>query len=120
MGDDSIVAKTESEYGYDVQNPPNPKVKVETSLGEFEGELFLKEMPVTVSNWIDLARSGFYNGVAWHRVIPNFMDQTGCPFSKDGAQGRPGTGNADADTTYVILAGKQAGQVVKRNSMGGI
>eukprot|EP00968_Pinguiococcus_pyrenoidosus_P004013 scaffold264_cov317-Pinguiococcus_pyrenoidosus.AAC.27 len=36
-------------------------------------------MPVTTSNFIDLAQSGFYNGLTFHRVIPKFMAQFGCP-----------------------------------------
>ena len=49
-------------------------------------------MPITVSNFIDLANSGFYNGLHFHRVIPDFMDQFGCPHSKDPRSGRAGTG----------------------------
>merc|ERR1712007_322534 len=42
--------------------------------------------------FIDLANSGFYNGVHFHRVIPNFMDQFGCPNAKDPNSRRAGTG----------------------------
>ena len=45
-------------------NVPNPKVKFETSMGTFEAELYLSELPLTVSNIVDLARSGFYDGGA--------------------------------------------------------
>ena len=38
-------------------------------------------MPLTTSNWIDLAKTGFYDGIHFHRVIPNFMCQFGCPSS---------------------------------------
>ena len=40
-------------------------------------------MPRTASNFIDLAQTGFYDGVHFHRVIPNFMVQFGCPNAKD-------------------------------------
>merc|ERR1711988_865208 len=54
--------------------------------------IFLEQMPVTASNFIDLAQSGFYNGLHFHRVIPDFMDQFGCPHSKDPKSTRSGTG----------------------------
>ena len=48
---------------------PNPVATFKTSEGDFKAELFLDQMPVTASNFIDLANSGFYNGVTFHRVI---------------------------------------------------
>merc|ERR1712137_1466555 len=56
------------------------------------GEIFLDQCPITASNFIDLANSGFYNGLHFHRVIPDFMDQFGCPYSKDPKSRRAGTG----------------------------
>lgn len=44
-------------------------------------ELYLDQMPLTASNWIDLAKTGFYDGIHFHRVIPGFMCQFGCPSS---------------------------------------
>lgn len=70
----------------------NPIATFETSLGSFEAELFLDTMPITAQNFIDLANSGFYNGLHFHRIIPNFMCQFGCPHSKDPNSGRAGTG----------------------------
>ena len=49
-------------------------------------------MPITASNFINLANSGFYNGLHFHRVINNFMIQFGCPHSKDPKSPRCGTG----------------------------
>merc|ERR1719224_36 len=60
--------------------------------GTFTAELYLDKLPITASNFIDLARSGFYNGIHFHRVIPGFMDQFGCPFAKDPQSRRAGTG----------------------------
>merc|ERR1712107_900569 len=60
--------------------------------GTFKLELFLDRVPRTASNFIDLAQSGFYNGVHFHRVIPNFMAQFGCPHAKDPNSRRAGTG----------------------------
>jgi cyclophilin family peptidyl-prolyl cis-trans isomerase len=49
-------------------------------------------MPITAQNFIDLAKSGFYDGLHFHRVISGFMIQFGCPFSRDPASPRCGTG----------------------------
>jgi peptidyl-prolyl cis-trans isomerase A (cyclophilin A) len=53
--------------------------KFETTQGNFEIKLFHKRAPMTVSNFINLAKKGFYNGLIFHRVIPNFMVQGGDP-----------------------------------------
>jgi len=71
---------------------PNPTAVFETSLGTFKAEIFLAEMPITAGNFLALARSGFYDGLHFHRVIDNFMIQFGCPHSKDPASPRAGTG----------------------------
>ena len=56
---------------------PNPTATFETTQGNITCEIYLDQMPVTASNFIDLAKSGFYNGLHFHRVIPEFMDQFG-------------------------------------------
>jgi len=61
-------------------------------MGDFSAELYLDRVPRTASNFIDLAQSGFYNGLHFHRVIPGFMNQFGCPYSKDPKSRRAGTG----------------------------
>ena len=50
-----------------------------TSKGDFTAQLFAKEAPITVNNFVFLAREGFYNGVTFHRVIKGFMAQGGDP-----------------------------------------
>jgi len=65
---------------------------METDKGTIHLELFDQDAPNTVKNFIDLSKSGFYDGLAFHRVIPNFMIQGGCPNTRPGATGRPGTG----------------------------
>jgi cyclophilin family peptidyl-prolyl cis-trans isomerase len=50
-----------------------------TDKGEIEVELFQDQAPITVNNFVFLARKGFYSGVTFHRVIPGFMAQTGDP-----------------------------------------
>jgi cyclophilin family peptidyl-prolyl cis-trans isomerase len=53
---------------------------VDTSLGTFKIQLFSSESPKTVNNFVFLSQQGFYNGVIFHRVIKNFMIQTGDPL----------------------------------------
>lgn len=61
------------------ENKMNPTVTIETTLGTIKAELFLDKAPITAGNFIKLAKKGFYNGIKFHRVIPNFMVQTGDP-----------------------------------------
>lgn len=76
----------------------NPTATCETSLGTFEVELFTDKMPITAGNFVKLAKSGFYDGLHFHRVINNFMVQFGCPYSKDPMSPRAGTGDAPHGT----------------------
>jgi cyclophilin family peptidyl-prolyl cis-trans isomerase len=62
-------------------------------MGTFTVELFTDVMPVTAGNFVELARSGFYDGLHFHRVIKNFMLQFGCPHSRDPNSRQAGTGN---------------------------
>lgn len=70
----------------------NPIVTMDTSEGIIKVEIFLEQMPITAKNFLDLATSGFYDGLHFHRVIPGFMLQFGCPHSKDPKSPRAGTG----------------------------
>lgn len=72
----------------------NPTATLQTSLGDLEVELFTDLMPITAGNFIELAKSGFYDGLHFHRVIDNFMVQFGCPHSRDPKSPRAGAGNA--------------------------
>jgi len=56
---------------------------IKTNKGEIKIKLYPKDAPNTVANFAYLANSGFYNGLKFHRVIPGFMAQGGCPHSKD-------------------------------------
>ena len=76
----------------------NPTADLVTSLGTIQVELFTDTMPKTAGNFIQLAKSGFYDGLHFHRVINNFMLQFGCPHSKDPKSPRAGTGNAPHGT----------------------
>ncbi len=70
----------------------NPTATFDTTLGAFTVEVYLDKMPVTAKNFLDLAKSGFYDGLHFHRVIQGFMIQFGCPHSKDPKSPRAGTG----------------------------
>ena len=65
---------------------------IKTNKGEMKIEFFEKDAPNTVANFTKLAKDGFYNDLKWHRVIPDFVIQGGCPNSKEGSSGMPGTG----------------------------
>jgi peptidyl-prolyl cis-trans isomerase B (cyclophilin B) len=65
---------------------------IKTSKGEMHVIFYDKDAPNTVANFVKLAQSGYYDGLKWHRVLPDFVIQGGCPNSKDGAKGMPGTG----------------------------
>jgi peptidyl-prolyl cis-trans isomerase B (cyclophilin B) len=69
------------------------RIIIKTSKGDIEGTLFPSKTPVTVANFLNLARQGYYNGVPFHRVIPNFMIQGGDPTGT----GRGGPGYAFED-----------------------
>lgn len=57
----------------------NPIAVLDTSMGVIKMELFAAETPITVLNFVKLCRSGFYDGLNFHRVIDGFMIQGGCP-----------------------------------------
>ena len=58
----------------------NPIVNFEMENGDvFQVELYPETAPITVKNFVDLAKKGFYDGLCFHRVIPGFMLQGGCP-----------------------------------------
>lgn len=76
----------------------NPTATLETSLGTFTVELFVDKMPISAGNFVKLAKSGFYDGLHFHRVINRFMLQFGCPHSKDPQSRRAGTGDGPDGT----------------------
>ena len=61
---------------------------IHTEKGEIKVDLYKDEAPNTVANFVHLAKSGFYDGLNFHRVIPGFMAQGGCPYGT-------GTGGPD-------------------------
>jgi cyclophilin family peptidyl-prolyl cis-trans isomerase len=69
------------------------KIKIETTMGDIYADLYESEAPKTVANFVTLAKKGFYDGIIFHRVIPNFMIQTGDPTGT--GMGGPGYQFAD-------------------------
>ena len=67
---------------------------IKTNKGDIVVKLYPKDAPNTVANFAHLANSGFYNGLKFHRVIPGFMAQGGCPYSKSNPS-LAGTGGPD-------------------------
>ncbi len=66
-------------------SPPSVEyAKLNTSQGLIEIELYRSLTPKTVDNFVSLANSGFYNDLVWHRIIKQFVIQTGDPYSKNG------------------------------------
>ncbi|MDH5626332.1 MAG: peptidylprolyl isomerase [Nitrospira sp.] len=86
--DDSTASKAEA--------PKGQRAIIKTKFGDIEMKFFPDVAPKHVENFIKLAKSGFYNGTIFHRVIPGFMIQGGDPNTKDSlkkdtyGQGGPG------------------------------
>ncbi len=59
------------------------KAIIKTAKGDMTVEFYDNDAPKTVENFKKLAKEGFYNGLTFHRVLPDFVIQGGCPFSKD-------------------------------------
>ena len=76
---------------------------IETEKGDLVLELFASDVPLTVNNFVFLARDGFYNGTTFHRVIPDFMAQGGDPTGT--GTGTPGYSFADEFTEHTHVTG---------------
>ncbi|MFL6290791.1 MAG: peptidylprolyl isomerase [Thermoanaerobaculia bacterium] len=76
---------------------PNPRVALETSKGRIVVEVFPAKAPITVANFLQYVKAGFYDGVIFHRVIPDFMIQTG-GFTSDMKQ-KPTRGQIKNEST---------------------
>jgi peptidyl-prolyl cis-trans isomerase B (cyclophilin B) len=74
------------------KKPPNEQAVLKTSYGEITIAFWPDVAPKTVENFKKLARTGFYDGTAFHRIIKGFMVQGGCPNTREGEKGMPGTG----------------------------
>jgi peptidylprolyl isomerase len=79
-------------YNVAMTNENNPVAEFSTNLGTFTLEVFEDTMPITAGNFIKLVEEGFYDGIKFHRVIPDFMIQGGDPITKTADVARYGTG----------------------------
>jgi peptidyl-prolyl cis-trans isomerase B (cyclophilin B) len=73
--------------------PAQENAVISTSYGDLTIAFWSEVAPKTVENFKKLAREGFYDGTAFHRIIKGFMIQGGCPNTRAGARGMPGTGD---------------------------
>lgn len=64
------------------------KAEIQTAKGTMKVDFYEEDAPIAVANFIKLAKSGFYDGLTFHRVIPNFVIQGGCP--EGSGRGGPG------------------------------
>ena len=71
---------------------PAENALIKTSYGDMTVSFWPDVAPKTVENFKKLAKEGFYDGTAFHRIIKGFMIQGGCPNTKKGGKGMPGTG----------------------------
>lgn len=85
-----------------------------TNRGNFDIELFAKQAPITVNNFVFLAKEGFYDGVTFHRVISNFMIQGGDPTGT----GRGGPGYQWNDEASALQLRHDAGGVLSMANAG--
>lgn len=94
---------------------PSPKVRLETSLGPIVVELYYAHAPKACRNFFELARSGYYNGVVFHRVIKDFMVQTGDPTGT-GRGGKSAFGAPFEDEIHRELKHRGAGILSMANA----
>lgn len=80
---------------------------IKTNKGTMTAELYAEETPKTVANFVKLAKDGFYDGLQWHRVLPDFVIQGGCPNSRPGSSGMAGTGGPGYKIDCEVTADKQ-------------
>ncbi|MBC8010000.1 MAG: peptidylprolyl isomerase [Burkholderiales bacterium] len=78
---------------------------MKTSKGDIEATLFASKVPMTAANFLNLAKAGYYDGLTFHRVIPDFMIQGGDPEGS----GRGGPGYRFADEFHPTLRHAKAG-----------
>lgn len=80
---------------------------IKTNKGTMKVSLYTEDAPNTVANFAKLAKEGYYNGLKWHRVLPDFVIQGGCPNTREGEKGMPGTGGPGYKIDCEVTGGKQ-------------
>ncbi len=83
------------------------QAEIRTEKGVMKVDFYADDAPKTVENFISLAQKGFYNGLRFHRVIPDFVIQGGCPYSKDPDDPRAGTGGPGYTIKCELSGGNQ-------------
>jgi peptidyl-prolyl cis-trans isomerase B (cyclophilin B) len=81
--------------------------EIHTAHGVMQVSFYENDTPVTVDNFVKLAKEGFYDGLAFHRVIPGFVIQGGCPYSTDMSDPRVGTGGPGYKIKCELKGGNQ-------------
>lgn len=91
-----------------------------TNKGSITFDLYQEQAPITVANFLNLAKSGFYEGIKFHRIIPDFMAQVGDPLTKDDSKeqlwGTGGPGYTIPDEFDASLKHDSEGTVSMANS----
>lgn len=80
---------------------------IKTAKGDMKVTFFQEDAPNTVANFVKLAKEGYYDGLTFHRVLPDFVIQGGCPNSREGATGMPGTGGPGYKIDCELNGGNQ-------------
>jgi cyclophilin family peptidyl-prolyl cis-trans isomerase len=96
----------------DLDTSKSYRARFKTAKGDIVCELYADRVPMTVENFINLARAGFYDGTTFHRVIPGFMAQGGDPTGT----GRGGPGYEFADEFHPTLRHDAAGTLSMANA----
>ncbi len=80
---------------------------IKTAKGTMKADLYTEDTPKTVANFVKLAKDGYYNRLKFHRVLPDFVIQGGCPNTREGATGMPGTGGPGYQIDCEVDGGNQ-------------
>ncbi len=114
-GEDKKTAVESEDYLLN-NNTMNYNIKLETTIGDIVFETYAQYAPNTVNNFITLAKEGFYDGLTFHRVIPGFMIQGGCPVGNGtGGPGYSFSDEIDGDNE-VYQRGYKKGVVAMANA----
>jgi len=81
--------------------------EIHTPKGVMKVSFYEEDAPGTVANFVKLAGEGYYDGLSFHRVIPDFVIQGGCPYSRDMSDPRVGTGGPGYKIKCELTGGNQ-------------
>ncbi len=115
MNKENNQTTTKSETKVETKNDTMTVAVFNTNMGKFEAELYPDKAPKTVENFTGLAEKGYYKGVIFHRVIPNFMIQGGDPTGT-GRGGESLWGKSFEDEVNTGLAFDSSGILAMANA----